>query len=250
MDVSIILPCYNEAQVLGKTVSAVRRILDKTTYSYEIIIAEDSSSDGTADIAKEFSGKFDNIIWQHRDKRRSRGSAVSDAIKKAKGRIVGYIDVDLETPAHYIYPLILEIEGGADIATCIRVFKIDKRQLLFRLPKVASHYCYLWLVRKILRVNLKDTEAGFKFFNRARILPILSQIKDEHWFWDTEVMVRSYYNGYKIKEIPTLFLPSYTRISKVNLFKDSCDYLSNLFKFSKELRQLYGASAISEKNKA
>lgn len=242
MDISIILPCYNEARVLENSVSCVRRILDKTAYSYEIIIAEDSSTDGTADVARGLSQKFDNVIWQHRDKRRCRGSAVSDAIKKAKGRIVGYIDVDLETPAHYIYPLILEIEGGSDITTCIRVFKLDKRQLFFRLPKVASHYCYLWLVRKILRVNLKDTEAGFKFFNRERILPILDQIKDEHWFWDTEVMVRSYYNGYKISEIPTLFLPDYRRVSKVNLLKDSVNYITNLFKFRKELRRLNKAA--------
>lgn len=237
MDISIILPCYNEAAVLKKTVLAIRGLLEKTVYKYEIIIAEDNSSDGTDRIAEDLSKEFDNIIWLHRDKRYGRGSAVSEAIKKSRGRISGYIDVDLETPVHYIYPLVLEIERGADIATCIRVFKLDKYMLLFRLPKVAAHFCYRWLVRRLLRIDLVDTETGFKFFNRERILPVLDEIKDKHWFWDTEIMARSYDKGYKIKEIPTLFLPDYTRISKVDLLKDSLDYLTNLFKFRNELRQ-------------
>lgn len=238
MDLSIILPCYNEAQFLRKAVLALQAALSKAVYEYEIIIAEDSSDDGTDRIAKELSEKFNNVIWLHRENKRGRGLAVSEAIKKAKGRITGYIDIDMETSVHYIYPMILEIENGADIATCIRVFKLDKRQLFCRLPKVLSHYCYLWLVRKMLGVGLRDTEAGFKFFNRARILPVLDEIKDEHWFWDTELMVRSYYKGYKIKEIPTLFLPDYNRHSKVSLLKDSCAYLKNLLNFRRELEKL------------
>lgn len=237
MDVSVILPCYNEAEILESSVSAVRNVLDKTIYKYEMIIAEDASDDGTAEIARELSKQFDNIIWLHRDQKKARGSAVSNAIKKSRGRIVGYIDIDLETAAHYIIPLIMEIENGADIATCIRIFKLNKYQIFNRFLKVASHYCYLWLVRKILGVKLYDTEAGFKFFNRERILPILDEIKDQHWFWDTEVMVRSYYRGYKIKELPTLFLPDYARRSKVNLLKDSHSYLLNLLKFRIELRR-------------
>jgi len=251
MDVTIILPCFNEAGVLKKTVFAIRSLLDKSIYKYEIIIAEDSSTDGTDRIAKELSGRFENVIWLHRDHKRGRGSAVSNAIKKSNGRIVGFVDVDLETPVHYIYPMILEIENGADIATCIRVFKLNKYQLFRRFPKVLSHYSYLWLSRKLLGTNLIDTEAGFKFFNRERILPILDEVKNEHWFWDTEIMVRSYFRGYKIKELFTLFMPDYLRISKVNLLKDSLDYLLNLLKFRKELKHLQKAKLIKyEKIKA
>lgn len=236
MDVSIILPCYNEADVLERSVLSIRKVMDKTAYSYEIIIAEDNSTDGTADIAKRLSEQFNNVVWLHRSHMRGRGSAVAEAIKKSKGRIAGFIDVDLETPARYIYPIVLEIENGADISTCIRVFKLTTKQLFFRLPKVMSHFCYIWLVRKMLGIKLEDIEAGFKFFNKERILPVLDEVKDTHWFWDTEIMVRAYYKGYKIRETPTLFLPDYKRKSKVNLLKDSYDYIVKLFKFRKELK--------------
>lgn len=238
MDVSIILPCYNESAVLERSVLAIRDIMDRTVYKYEIIIAEDSSTDGTDRIAQDLSKRFNNVIWLHRDIGRGRGSAVAAAIRAARGRIAGYIDVDLETPVYYIYPMILEIEKGADIATCTRIFKLNKYQLIFRFLKVLSHFCYLWLSRKLLGIKLADIEAGFKFFNRQRILPILEEVKDKHWFWDTEIMVRSYYKGYKIKELPALFIPDYKRVSKVNIFKDSLDYLVNLLRFRKEISSM------------
>ncbi len=238
MDVSIILPCFNEADILKKAVYSLRDVLEKTVYKYEIIIAEDSSTDGTDIIAGELTRQFDNIIWLHRESKRGRGSAVTNAIRKSRGRITGFIDVDLETAAHYIYPLILEIEKGADIATALRVYTLDKYELVYKFHKTISHYCYVWLSRKLLKTKLIDTETGCTFFNRERILPILDQIKDEHWFWDTEVMVRPYYKGYAIKEVTTLFVPNYARPSKVRLIKDSWDYLVNLFRLRKGLMPL------------
>ena len=147
MDVSIILPCYNEHEALKNAVPTIQRIMDSTIYEYEIIIAEDSSTDGTAELAAKLAEENDNIVWLHRKDLRGRGLALTNALRIARGRVAGFIDVDLETPAHYIYPAILEVESGADIATCTRVYKLNRYHFLYRLPKVLSHYCYLWISR-------------------------------------------------------------------------------------------------------
>ena len=236
MDVSIILPCYNELEALKSTVPAIQRVMDSTIYEYELIIAEDSSTDGTAELAKKLAEENDNIVWVHRSDVRGRGLALTNALRLSRGRIAGFIDVDLETPAHYIYPAILEIESGADIATCIRVYKLNRYHFIYRLPKVLSHYCYLWISSHLLGMDRFDNEAGFKFFNRGRILPILDEVKDTHWFWDTEIMVRSYRLNYKISTLPMLFLPDHLRKSKTNLLFDSVSQLIKLFKFRKELK--------------
>jgi glycosyltransferase involved in cell wall biosynthesis len=102
VDVSVILPCYNEAKILRTSVEAVMVVMEQTKYRYEIIIAEDASRDGTAAIAKMLSEEFPNIVWIHREERRGRGSAVANAIVQSRGSICGYLDADLETPAHYI----------------------------------------------------------------------------------------------------------------------------------------------------
>ncbi len=236
LDLSVILPCYNEASILRESVGKVREILDQSIYRYEIIIAEDSSTDGTDVIAKEMSERSKEIVWCHRDERTGRGSAVANAIKAARGRIVGFLDVDLETPAHYILPMVLAIQDGADISTGVRHIKLKNIDFVLKLDKILSHYGYLWISQRLLGTKLQDTETGFKFFNRERILPILEEIKDQHWFWDTEVMVRPYFRGYKIKEIPTLFSMRHGRKSKVNFVKDSLSHFRNLLKLRQEIK--------------
>ena len=238
VDLSVILPCYNEAKVLARTVERIREVLDRTKYTYEIVIVEDESSDGTDKIARSLSEKFENVVWLHREKRYGRGSAVAYAITRSRGEICGCIDVDLETAPHYIPTLILAIENGADIASCIRVYKINRYQFL-RLPKLLVHCGAKVLIRYLLKVPLQDTETGCKFFRKNRIRPILEKINDGHWFWDTETLVRPYYEGYVIKEIPTLFIPDYTRESKVNLVRDSVIHFKRLLEFRKEIKRTY-----------
>jgi hypothetical protein len=108
-----------------------------------------------------------------------------------------------------------------------------------RQHKVLAHFVYAALGRLALGVPLRDIESGFKFFRRERILPILTQIKDTHWFWDTEVMVRPYYAGYAVKEIPVVFTLDPAHESKVDLIKDSLDHLRRLLAFRREIKQTY-----------
>ena len=239
IDVSVILPCYNEAKILRSSVSTVQAVMNQTRYRYEIIIAEDASRDGTDTIAKMLSEEFPNVIWIHREERRGRGSAVANAIMQSRGDICGYLDTDFETPAHYIPAFVSAIENGADIASADRVYRMNFWERCVRAHKVLAHAVYAMLSRVALRVPLRDIESGFKFFRRARILPILAQIKDMHWFWDTEVMVRPYYAGYAVKEIPVVFTPDPTHESKVDLMKDSVDHLRQLLAFRREIRQTY-----------
>lgn len=236
MDLSVILPCYNEAGVLQQTVRTIQQLLDKTVYDYEIVIAEDGSTDGTDTIAKELAENFRNVVWMHGERRLGWGAAVANAVKKSRRKIVGFLDPDLEGAAHYILPLVMEIEKGADIASGIRCYKVKPLNLLLKFPKLLSHYGYLWVARRLLRVRLNDTEVGYKFFNRERILPLLDEIKNRHWFWATEIMVRAYYKGYKIKEIPIIYVPDYTRESKVDLLKDGIAHFKNLMWFRRELK--------------
>lgn len=239
IDVSVILPVYNEAKILRTSLLEVKKVMEQTRYKYEIIIAEDASTDGTDVIAKELSQEFDNVTHLHRDKRYGRGSAVANAILNAKGPICGYLDTDLETPVSYIPMFIKAIEKGADIASGVRNYKVKPLENITLFPKLAAHYVYAWLSKQILKVPINDIESGCKFFRREAILPILKEIKDQHWFWDTEVMVRPYYKGYKIKEVPVVFNVDQSHESKVNLIKDSIDHIKGLLEFRRELKREY-----------
>ena len=236
VDLSVVLPCYNEIDYLKKAVDSSDDLLKRTNYTYEIIIAEDASTDGTDQLAEKLSKESDHIVWMHRNKRIGRGSAVADAFRKARGRIVGFLDIDLEAPAHYILPMVSAINQGADIAVGVRQVKIGALGYVFQLHKIILHNGYKWLARKLLRINLQDVGVGFKFFKRERILPILDEVKDQHWFWDTEIVVRALLKGLKIFELPIAYIPITDRESKVNYVQDSFIHFKKLLALRKELK--------------
>lgn len=236
-DLSLIMPCYNEKKMLTESMVQICDVLNLTKFKYEIIFVDDGSIDGTVEAVKRLTEKNENIRLICHEKNMGRGRTVADGIREAKGRIVGFIDIDLSTPPRYIPSLALEIEKGADIATAWRVYKIELKYLPKMFHRVILHKGYRFLVRILLKTNLKDTETGCKFFNRERILPILNEIKNEHWFWDTEVMVRPFLKGYKIVEIPTVYIRRPESGTTVKIFKDTFSYLINLWRFYWELRK-------------
>ena len=111
-----------------------------------------------------------------------------------------YYDVDLATDMLCLHTLIGEIRHGADISTGSRLLpESDIRRTKGR--DIASR-SYNFLVRLILRSRLYDHQCGFKGFNRDKILPVLPAIRSDHWFWDTEILVRAQRMGYPVAEFP------------------------------------------------
>lgn len=234
VDLSVILACYNEEDILEESFHEICDILDATKYAYEIIFVDDYSQDRTRiiidDLIKRHPGKCLRKIYH--EKNIGRGFAVSNGIRQAKGRIVGFIDVDLEVHVHYLPHLAMKIDKGYDVAVGWRTYKLKWGSI----RRYVATKSYKWLVNKLLKLPLNDTETGIKFFNRERILPILEEVEDRHWFWDTEIMTRSYYRNLKICEIPVLFLRRRDKNSKVRLFHDSLRQFISLWKFRKRIR--------------
>ena len=144
--------------------------------------------------------KSPEVRLLHSDTRLGRGTALNHAIREAQGSIVCYYDVDLATDMQHLPELIEAIRSGADIATGSRLLpESDIRRTEGR--EIASR-SYNFLVRCILGSRLFDHQCGFKAFNKAKILPILSTIRSNHWFWDTELLVRAQRRGYKVTEFP------------------------------------------------
>jgi glycosyltransferase involved in cell wall biosynthesis len=233
-DLSLVLACYNEALVIEDSVAEIIEVLDNTRYSYELIFVDDCSNDRTREL-------IDRLIERYPDKRMSRifhtenkgrGGTVSDGIRAAQGDVVGFIDIDLEVHARYVPSCVNAVQNGADVAVGRRVYKLNLRSL----DRYVLSAGYVWLVRRMLGVGLNDTETGYKFFKRERILPLLDEIDDQRWFWDTEVMVRSYYKDYRIAEIPCLFLRRFDKASTVKPLSDTVEYFRQLWRFRKTVK--------------
>lgn len=232
-DLSIVVPCYNESSILKDSVSELVRFVDQTIYSYEIIFVDDKSSDGTQKLIEQIASGKDNMKWLFHSENIGRGGAVIDGIKIANGDIVGFIDIDLEVHPRYIIPMVIAIkEEGFDMATANRIYRPN----LIGMSRDIASLSYHWFVKFLIKLPLEDTETGFKFFRRKKILPLLDKTKSKGWFWDTEICYFAHVHNMKIKEIPCLFIRRHDKKSSVNFIHDSIDYFINLCSFKRNLK--------------
>ena len=234
VEISVVFPAYNEADALETAVEKVTRALNEFTRSYEIIIAEDGSTDGTDKVAAILSERYSFVKHLHGEKRLGRGTALKNAFKKSNGKTLIYMDVDLATDVGQIKFLVRAIEEeGYDFAIGSRMLSESKVERS-RTRQIASK-SYNFLVRAMLGSKVKDHQCGFKAFRREALMQLLDEVTARHWFWDTELLVRAFRKGYTIKEVPVEWKSG--RETKVRLFKDSFSMAGQVIKLWWQLKR-------------
>jgi glycosyltransferase involved in cell wall biosynthesis len=234
MDISLVIPCYNEGPYLEKNLKEIYALLSFLRADFEMIIIDDKSKNDTLGRIMNFVKENGNTQLLRHDVNQGRGYTVTEGIRKAKGKVVGFIDIDLEVASQNIIPLVLKVLEGYDVALGKRIYKI-KSNLRWILSKG-----YASLVHATCKTPFLDTETGCKFFNREKILPVLDETEDPHWFWDTEIVTRSYYKGLKIAEVPVLFIRENQKYSTVKFFRDTLYYFKQLLRFRNVIKYYRG----------
>lgn len=239
-DFSLIIACFNESAHLRQSVDEIISVLRGSVFSYELIFVDDKSEDKTAEIIASLVKKNKNFRAVYHKVNEGRGKTVRDGIALARGKVVGFVDIDLEVSPVYIPQFVrIILEGKADVVTGLRVY----REGIASLHRSVLSRGYSWLVRSVLGIPLQDTETGYKFFNRKKILPILKKTQNNGWFWDTEIMTYAHYTGLSVREVPVLFVRRFDKISSVRLVHDTLEYIKNLVGFH---RQLVGEGYLSK----
>jgi glycosyltransferase involved in cell wall biosynthesis len=216
--VTLVFPAYNEAGLLEPAVEKIAQALNELTRSYEVIIAEDGSTDGTDKLAAALTEKYPFVKHIHGEKRLGRGTALKNAFKQSCGEFLVYMDLDLATDLKHLKALVDAVKSeGYELATGSRMLpESDVKRSGTR--HIASG-TYNFMVRAVLGSKLKDHQCGFKAFRREPLMQLLDVVGAKHWFWDTEILVRAQRRGYRIKEIPVSWKGG--RETKVRLLKDS-----------------------------
>ncbi|MFC7019947.1 MULTISPECIES: flippase-like domain-containing protein [Haloarcula] len=219
VDVSVVLPAYNEADTIERTVSVTLETLDSflPAGSYEVIVAEDGCADRTPEIAARLASEDDRVRHVHSDERLGRGGALEYAFERAAGETLVYFDTDLATDMRHLEELVESVRTeGYDVATGSRWMPENRADRPAK--RGIPSFGYNTLVRTVLRSDLRDHQCGFKAFDRAVLESLLPAVGDEHWFWDTEVLVKAQRRGYRVKEFPVDWTPKGD--SKVDIVRD------------------------------
>lgn len=229
MDLSLIVPCYNETEHLERSVRTVIEVLELTPWVWEIVFVDDGSTDDTRAIIARIAAADPRCRFILHAKNRGRGAAFKTGFAASSGRVTGFLDIDLEVHARYIPSLVTEIEKhGADIATGNRYYLLRQTGGLHR---VALSWVYRRLCDVLLSLDVEDSETGCKFFKRETTTTTVLCSESDGWFWDTEVIARARLASAQITEVPVLFLRSADKTSTVRVWRDSWDYLRALHEF-------------------
>ena len=219
VEVSVVLPAYNEADTIEQTVSTTLETLASflPDDTYEVIVAEDGCSDRTPEIATRLANEDSRIRHVHSDDRLGRGGALEYAFNQADGDTLVYFDTDLATDMSHLEELVNAVRiDGYDVATGSRWMPENRADRPAK--RGIPSFGYNTLVRAVLRSDLKDHQCGFKAFDRQALETLLPIVQDEHWFWDTELLVKAQRNGYRVQEFPVDWTPKGD--SKVDIVRD------------------------------
>lgn len=232
LDLSLVLPCYNEEEIFTESVAKISETLDASGLTYEVIFVEDKSRDATANLLHQVLKKNKQFRALFHTVNKGRGASVSDGMRVARGRVVGFIDIDCEVSPVYIPEMVTMIEHDkADVVLGNRIYRTG----ITRIHREILSAGYRWLADTMIGTGKMDTESGYKFFDRKKILPVLNTCNHTGWFWDTEIVIRAKQAGLRVMAIPVLFLRRTDKTSTVRIFRDTIDYLAALWKFRREL---------------
>lgn len=196
---SIIVPAYNEERIISASIEKLHGFLSShLDCSWEIVVADNGSRDGTIAQLMELSQRYPQLRWFHREQA-GKGGAIKQAIRESQASALCFMDADLSTDLAYLPPLLAALDQGYDIAIGSRLLKNSVVERSFKREFLSRGFNLL--ERTILRTRFSDAHCGFKAFTGEALRDILPRIKDDGWFFDSELLVYAHRKGLKVKEL-------------------------------------------------
>ena len=217
IDVSIILPVYNEAEHLVQEVDRVRASMDASAYTYEIIVVNDGSTDNSAEVASGIAGiRFLNFLQN-----RGSGSARKAGTKAARGRVTVWTDVDMTYPNDTIPQLVKELDGYDQVVGARTTEEGTVKAL--RVPAK-------WLIRKLASfltgTKIPDLNSGFRAFRTDVARQYVNQLP-VGFSCVTTITMTFLAGGYSVKYIPIEYAKRAGE-SKFHWYKDTRRYATQV----------------------
>jgi len=234
---SVVIPTYNEAERILPTLGAMAVVVSGFGYAWELIVSDDGSKDGTADLVEGLGWKNLRVV---RHANTGKGGAVKRGVLAARGARVLFADADNSTPIEELPRLMAKLDEGYAIAVGSRVGEGAQEENKSALRKALS-----WGLRVTARtlsgVTVRDTQCGFKLFGPgARTL--FEQQQMLGFSFDLELLYLAHKDGMRVAEVPVRWFDAPG--SKVNSVKDSVRFLKDIFAVRRlDARGAYGKQA-------
>jgi glycosyltransferase involved in cell wall biosynthesis len=207
-----VIPVYNEERQLPVAVETLSRHLEGWSHDWRLVIADNASTDRTADVGAKLAGS--ERVRYVRIPRKGRGGALRQVWLDSGADVLSYMDVDLSTGLDAFFPLIAALtDDGFDVATGSRNMKGSKLER--SVGRRLLTWVYNRLLRLLLGVRFSDAQCGFKAIKGDAARLVIPHVADNNWFFDTELLVLAEKSGLRIKDIPVVWVED--KDSRVNV---------------------------------
>lgn len=225
LTLSIVIPCYNEANRLAKTVEEMLAQVPALVDSkFEIILVDDGSIDQTIDIAEGLIARTPTHIRLVRHPHnRGKGAAVRTGVGESRGEYTLMADADGSTPITEVRKLLAEARNGVDIVIGSRAMDDESVLLKTRIHRRVLGRLFNGIVNLLVLPGIRDTQCGFKMFSRRAVTELFPDLKVDHFGFDIELLFQGRIKGLSISELPVNW--HHVEGSKVNLVTDSAQML-------------------------
>jgi len=238
--ISIVIPAYNEEQRLPSTLEAVFEYLGRSAWrNAEVLVVDDGSTDATPDVVRQFSRSHPGLRLLENPGNRGKGYAVRHGMLEAAGDWILFTDADLSAPIEELDKLSAACrEQGARVAIGSRALDrslIAVRQSWFR---ENAGKLFNLLVRLLAGLPFRDTQCGFKLFERQSAHEIFRRQRLERFGFDVEILFIARHLRIPAVEVPVRW--SHAAGTKVNMLRDSCTMFLDLLRIRwNQLRGFY-----------
>ena len=214
---SLVVPAYNEARRIEFTLEKTISYLDAQSYSWELILVDDGSSDQTADLAEAFTQNDPRIHIVRVSPNKGKGNALKVGVLQATGHYVGFMDADYKTDITCTADALAQLDQGIPIVIGSRKMagtEIGHKPKLYRRIGSLLFNKYIHTLLPILG-HYKDTQCGFKFYTHRAAHEIFSRQVIERFMFDAEALFLAHRLGFAVKEIPVRWSSDHDTRTKI-----------------------------------
>jgi dolichyl-phosphate beta-glucosyltransferase len=217
--ISFVIPAYNERDRIPATLARVREYLDAAGEEYEVIVADDGSTDATVEFVESVVEHWPQLSVIALRSNEGKGAAVRAGMLRARGEHRVFSDADLSTPIEELPRLRERLVGNCTVAIASRalpastigVHQPGRREMMGR--------TYNRLVQLLVLPGLHDTQCGFKAFTAEAAVVCFEPLRTRGFGFDAEALVRARRHGWEIAEVAVQW--DHREDSRVNAMRDS-----------------------------
>jgi dolichyl-phosphate beta-glucosyltransferase len=223
---SVVIPAYNEEQRLPRTIENIEHYLDGRHISYELILVDDGSTDGTRQVMEAAAERNQNVRIEALPANRGKGRALATGVAVARGGEVLVTDADLSTPIEELEKLQAALTAGAGVAIASRSIRGSQVEIAQPVYRVLMGKVFNLIVQVVLLPGIWDTQCGFKLFRADVARPAFAALTTDGFGYDPEALYLAKRRGERIVEVPVVWRNSAP--TKVMPFRSSLDMFKHV----------------------